>query len=103
MSGTVTLYAATLERLEVPVRTTADPTLTSPDWSLTALNATAPGAFAAGSWSGTWINGRATAVSPTIGAAGQLVVASGSSYRVWLRVIAGAEVAVWPVGAIRVP
>jgi hypothetical protein len=103
MSGTVTLHAATLERIEVPIRTTADPTATAPDWSLTAPNATAPGSWTAGSWNGTWANGRATAVSPTIGAAGQLVVASGANYRAWVRVTAGGEVAVWPVGAVRVP
>jgi len=102
MSGTVTLHAATLERLEVPIRTTNDPTATPPDWSLTAPGATAPGSWTAGSWSGTWTGGRATAVSPTIGASGQLVISSGT-FRVWLRVTAPGEVAVWPVGAITVP
>lgn len=103
-AGTVDLYDETLEALEVPVTTTLDPTDTDPQFALSAVGADTPGTWRTGSWSGAWdpTTKRATAVTPLIGSAGTLVVEPGSSYRLWIKVAAGSETAVWPVGAIRV-
>jgi hypothetical protein len=105
MSGTVRLYAATVESLQVQIVTPADPTGTAPQFALSAPTANTPGSFVSGVWSGTWdpANGRALAVTPTLGATGALPVVAGTSYRLWARVTIGSEAAVWPVGGITVP
>jgi hypothetical protein len=105
MSTTVTLWAATVESLEVPIITSSDPTGTAPEFALSAAGATAPGTFSAGTWAGSWDAStlRATARTPSIGGTGTLTVTSGTSYLLWAKVTLGGEVAVWPVGSIRVP
>ena len=105
MSTTVTLWASTLESLEVQISTDADPTGTAPQFALSAAGATAPGSFSAGTWSTTWdaTTQRTTARTPSIGTDGGLTIASGASYLLWAKVTLGGEVAVWPVGSIRVP
>jgi hypothetical protein len=105
MSGTVRLYAATVESLQVQIVTPTSPTATAPEFALSTPTAVAPGSFTAGTWSGAWdaATGRTLAVTPTLCATGALEVASGSSYQLWAKVTIGAETAVWPVGGITVP
>ena len=105
MTTTVTLWASTLESLEVQIATDADPTATAPQFALSAAGATSPGTFQAGTWSTTWnaSTQRTTARTPNIGSGGTLSITSGTSYLLWAKVTLGGEVAVWPVGSIRVP
>lgn len=105
MSTTVTLWASTLESLEVQISTDADPTAAAPQFALSTAGATSPGTFQAGTWSTTWdaTTQRTTARTPNIGSGGTLTVASGTSYLLWAKVTLGGEIAVWPVGSIRVP
>ncbi len=105
MSTTVTLWAATVESLEVSISTDADPTATPPEFALSTAGATSPGSFSQGAWSGAWdvSTERTTARTPTIGGSGTLTVTSGASYLLWAKVTLGSEVAVWPVGSIRIP
>lgn len=101
----VTLWEATVESLEVDIETTADPTATAPQFALSAASATAPGAWVTGAWSSTWdaATRRTTASTPTIGGAGSMEIDAGSGYRLWVKVTLGGEIAVWPVGTIKVP
>ena len=101
----VTLYAATVESVKVTVDTDADPTGTAPQFALSAVEATAPGNFSTGSWSGSWASatGYTDALTPTIGSGGTLVIASGSRYWVWVKVTLSGEVAVWPAFELRCP
>jgi hypothetical protein len=98
-----TLFAATVESLEVDIETDADPTGAVPQFALAAKGAVAPGTFSAGTWSTTYASGRTTARTPTLGSAGTLVIASGSNYDLWIKVTLGSEVAVWPVGTVICP
>jgi hypothetical protein len=105
MTTTVTLWAATVESLEVSISTDVDPTATPPQFALSAAGSTSPGSFSPGTWAGTWnaSTEQTTARTPSIGSGGTLTIASGSSYLLWTKVTLGGEVAVWPVGSIRVP
>ena len=100
--STLHLDAATLETVKDTVTTSADPRGTPPDWSLTAADATSAGAWVPGSWSGDWseTSGRATALSPQIGAAGALVLAEGNTYKLWIRWTANGDTPVREVGYI---
>ena len=103
MSGQVHLRAVTVESLQVPIVATVDPTAGTVSFALSAPGATSPGSYAAGQWSGTWSSatGRATAITPTIGATGSLTVAAGSSYDLWARVSGvGDETPQWVVGRV---
>lgn len=98
-----TLYAASAESLEVEVRTSIDPTAEAPAFCLTSRTSLEPGVFQPGQWEGTWKANRSlTAVTPLIGEGQVLSVTSGQTYRVWIRVRAGIESAVWPVGILKV-
>ncbi len=100
----VTLYAATVESVEVDIETDADPTGAVPQFALSAVGAVAPGTFSNGTWSTTYAStGRTTARTPTLGSAGTLVIASGSTYELWVKVTLGGETAVWVVGRIICP
>lgn len=103
MTGTVTLYAATSESLEVPIKTNADPTATPPEFALSSASAVTPGTFVPGAWSGAWVNGTTTAVTATLGATASMAVVGGTTYQLWVKVTLGGEVAVWPVGRVQVP
>ena len=100
----LTLYAATVESVEVDIETDADPTGTAPTFALSAKGASAPGSFSAGSWTTSYsTSGKTTARTPTLGSAGTLVIASGSNYDLWVKVTLGSETAVWPVGSVICP
>ena len=99
-----TLFAATVEALEVDIYTDADPTGTNPQFALSAKGAAAPGTFSSGSWTTAYpSSGWTTARTPTLGSGGTLVIASGSSYSLWAKVTLGSEIAVWPVGDVICP
>jgi hypothetical protein len=101
-----TLYAATVESLEVPIDTPADPTAEAPQFALSTVGAVTPGSFSAGAWHADGYSattGKTTAITPTLGSTGTLAIASGTSYTLWAKVTLGSEVAVWPVGRIRCP
>lgn len=104
MHGTVNLWDETSEALEVVITATLDPTGTDPEFALSAPSADTPGSWVSGSWSGTWDSAtkKATAVTPLVGAGKTLDVEAGQHYRLWIKVTAGSEAAVWPVGSIRV-
>ena len=106
MAEIVNLYAATVESLEVPIGTTSSPTATDPQFALSATSAVTPGTFSTGSWAeayGATTTGFTTARTPTLGGTGTLVITSGSSYLLWVKVTLGSEVAQWPVGVVRCP
>jgi hypothetical protein len=105
MSGNVILYADTLESLEIPIKTTVDPTGTAPQFGFSSTSAQ-PSSWVNGAWSGTWSSTThiTTAVTPTLGASGAgLTIAPSTTYTIWIRVVAGTETAKWPVGSITVP
>lgn len=104
MPTTVTLWPTTSESLEVDITTDADPTATAPQFGISPAGGTQPSsAWVQGQWTTSWSDGKTTARTPLLGPAAQLVIASGASYLLWIRVTLGGEVAVWPVGSIRVP
>lgn len=105
LTTAVELYAATVESVEVDIETDADPTGTAPTFALSAKGASAPGSFSAGSWTTTYSSttNRTTARTPTLGSAGTLVIASGTTYDLWAKVTLGSETAVWPVGSVICP
>lgn len=99
-----TLFAATVEALEVDIYANADPTGTAPQFALSAAGAVAPGTFSAGSWTTSYAStGWTTARTPTLGSSGTLTLASGSTYELWAKVTLGSEVAVWIVGRVICP
>lgn len=105
MSGTVTLWADTLESLELMITTTADPTATPPKFGFSSTPAQ-PGTWVNGSWSGTYnsTTKQTKAVTPTLGATGAgLTIATGTTYTMWAQITVGTEVAKWPVGTVVVP
>ena len=100
----LTLYAATVEAVEVDIETNADPTGTAPTFALSAKGASAPGTFSAGSWTTSYSSsGVTTARTPTLGSAGTLVIASGTTYDLWITVVLGSETAKWRVGSVICP
>ena len=105
MSGTVQLFADTVESVQVPIKTNSDPTGTAPQFALSTTAAVTPGSFTTGSWSGSYSSttGLTTAVTATLGTAGSMTIATGISYSLWIKVTLGSEVAVWKVGTVRCP
>lgn len=97
--------ATGVESLQLPITTTADPVATPPKFALAAPDATTPGTWVAGEWSGTWSTRthRTMAVTPLIGRTGALVIASGADYDLWTQVIVGVESFEFPVGRIHCP
>lgn len=103
MSGTLTIYAAAAESVNVPVISDADPTGTAPYFALSEPSAATPGSFVAGSWSSAWSNGKATATSATIGGSGSHQITSGNKYALWCKVTVGVETFVDKVALITCP
>lgn len=105
MISTLTIYAGSAVSVETTVKSDADPTGTTPGWAVTSLDATAPGATTAGTWSGAYVaaTDKAVASSPLIGDGQSLDINSGSTYRLWLSVTVGSETLVEPVAIIHCP
>lgn len=81
------IESTTLERLEVLVTDSQNPTLAPPAFAV-ALDANGqPTGWVNGAWQGTWdsATGRAIALTPRIGAAGDLVISQGASVSLWMR------------------
>ena len=82
------LESASAEPLRVVLQTRSDPTGAAVEFQVSSGARSSPsGVWVAGSWDGTWSNktGRVAALSPTIGAAGSLVVVEGTDYLLWIR------------------
>lgn len=81
--------------LDVTLRVTPDPSSSTPQFALSAKGTNTPGTFSNGAWrsGSTWSSttGQIVATTPTIGAAGTLVVAAGSSYNLWYKLVVGSE------------
>jgi hypothetical protein len=101
-TGVVTLFAPTVESLQVDVYASVDPTGTAPGFLLTAEGtmATTGSSFTSGTWVGTYgSDGWTVARTPTIGTAGSLTATAGR-YWLWASVVAGSETAKWIVGTL---
>lgn len=88
MPSTVVIESGSAEPVDVDITAAADPTATPPDFTVTLIPVTTPTAgWVAGSWTTTWnaTTRRLTARTPTIGAAGSLVIVEGSRYTLWIR------------------
>lgn len=84
----IIIESASAEPADVNLTAAADPTATPPDFQVSLTTVVTPvGSWVAGSWLTTWdaTTKRLTARTPTIGAAGQLVVVQGSRYTLWIR------------------
>ena len=99
----ITIYASSVESVDLPVIISADPTGTPPAFALSTTSAVAPGSFTNGTWSVAYANGRATATSATIGSAGTHTIASGNTYSLWCKVVVGSETFVSKVATIYCP
>lgn len=81
----LTIESTTIERLQVEVTTSSDPTGNPPEFAVSTSSE--PGAFANGSWVGSWntTTGKIMAQTPLLGAGQSLDVADGSTYRLYAR------------------
>ena len=107
MSGTQTVQSESKESIRVPITTSADPTATAPQFSVSTSQVD-PGSWVNGTWSGSWdpSTQETTALTPTLGstAAGATIsLTAGTVYWLWARITVGAEIGVWPVGRIVCP
>lgn len=84
----VTIESASAEALAITCTAPADPTGAAVEFEITSNDATSPaGSWSAGSWESSWdsTTKKATAHTPTIGAAGTLTITEGSYHRLWVR------------------
>jgi len=83
------IESTSVEPLKVTLEADTDPTATTPEFGVTAVDAADPsGVWEAGSWISTWAaqTGWVSAHSATLGAAGaDPPVAGGSDYLLWIR------------------
>lgn len=100
------IESTTAEKIAVEVTTTSDPTATPPDFALATTGVNDPVTWVAGTWSGTWdtTTGRATALSPLVGAGQSLAISGiGAVYRLWVRWhLVGGETPVYVAGTLQV-
>lgn len=101
----VTLYAATVESLQVDLYCDVDPTGTAPAFAVTAEGTVVGGSdtYTNGTWGTYGSDGWTTARTPTFGTTASIPVTSGSRLWLWAKCTAGSEVAVQRVGLIIVP
>lgn len=85
----VTIPTSTsVEKLRATVYSSSDPTGGVVEWQLAAAgSAPAIGSWVAGTWSGSYASGKATAVSPLIASLG----ATAGRFGVWIRWTVGTE------------
>jgi hypothetical protein len=83
----VQIESASAEPVDITLIAATDPTASPPAFQVTAATVTTPaGAWSNGSWLTTWdTTGRLKARTPTVGAAGTLVVVEGSEYTLWVK------------------
>lgn len=80
--------SASVESLNVTIRADVDPTNEDVEFQTTATSETSPDpdGWVAGTWE-TWANGRAVAVTPTLGATGAgIELTEGDVVRLWCRI-----------------
>lgn len=86
--SSLVIESASIEPIDVTIRTVADPTGTPPSFQVTISGASTPvGTWINGAWVGAW-NATTTnisAVTPTIGAAGAAIVTVEGSYSLWIK------------------
>ena len=101
-----TIESTTAEKIPVEVTTSSDPTGTPPDFAVGAVGVNDPVTWVAGTWVGTWdtTTGRATALSPLVGAGQALAVTGiGATWRMWIRWrLVGGETPVYAPGVLQV-
>ncbi len=81
-------------RKRVFVTHAVDPTGVTIEFGITAADShTQPTTWVAGTWEGTWnsVTGVVKAFTPSIGSAGDLVVAADTEYQVWARFTVDAD------------
>lgn len=84
-----------LESVDFPIYTDADPTGTVPAFQLTAIGAQPTGSWVSGTWKGSYDStaDEATATTPTISSSGGgLTIAAATSYHLWGRFTVSTEV-----------
>jgi hypothetical protein len=92
----------TVERVKLPVQTSADPTGNPPSWGA-ARSGDVPATWVAGTWEGSWAPGVwLEAVSPTIGAIGAEIPLTVGRWVIWFRFPLGSETPARAVGVIDV-
>ena len=99
----VVLVAPTYETLEVEVYCSANPTATAPQFAMTAEGTLVNGSttYYAGDWGETYgTDGWTFANTPPLGSAGTIVISSGTRLWLWVKVVTGAETAVWRIGTV---
>ncbi len=102
-SQSVTIQRETIEQIEVPIETTADPTGYTVSFAFPALGSR-PSSFTAGTWQSTAVgDGRdykALAISPTVGATGASVVLTAGTYGIYVKITGGTETPVLYAGQV---
>lgn len=98
----ITLESTTAEKVQVVITTVADPTAGAVEFAIGTGND--PLTWVAGTWAGTWdsTTGKATALTPLIGAGQPLTVTGANDYRLWARWHVGTETPVRVASIVRV-
>lgn len=99
----ITLESTTKEKRPYEVTAPSDPTGTLPAFALTTTT-TQPTTWVNGEWVGTWSSttGKATALTPLMGAGQALDLTPGVDYDLWIRPTVGSEQPVLLADRIRV-
>ena len=99
----ITIESTTKEKRPYDVTAPGDPTGVAPAFALTTTT-TQPTTWVNGEWFTTWspTTGRATALTPLIGAGQALDVTPGTDYDLWIRPTIGPEQPVLLADRIRV-
>jgi len=87
-TSAIPIESASAEPLEVTVTAKTDPTGSAVEFQVSSTTVTTPaGSWTAGSWDSSWdaTTRKATALTPTIGAAGSLIIVEGQTYQLWVR------------------
>jgi len=92
---TYTRFTTGSESLDIKTEFDPDPSAATPQFGIGTSTTTPPGTYVDGAWKSgsTWsaTTGRIDATTPTIGAAGGLVIAAGATYHIWSKVTVGSE------------
>lgn len=84
----IILESGSAERMVATIKDEVDPSALTPQFQVTTGDRGTPGGtWVDGSWSQPWDSrtSRAKALSPTVGAAGQIAVDEGTEYLLWMK------------------
>lgn len=97
----VTVPRATIEKFQTTITAPEDPTGNTVSFAFVA-SGTAPSSFTAGTWDGTYSDGRATAVTPTVGftSSGATVELAAGTWVAYVKVTDDPEVPVRKCGYV---